>query len=72
MILVCGIPSETPLRLVTSGLREIGADFVLFNQRQFADCEIWFEVGSQLAGSEAVRGELRIHDRTYGISPLDG
>jgi hypothetical protein len=35
-----GIPSETPLRMVTLRLEEMGAPFIVFNQRQFANCEI--------------------------------
>ena len=62
MILLCGIPSETPLRMVTTRLEEIGAPFVLLNQRKFADCEIWFELR---AGMTA--GELRIANETYEL-----
>jgi glutathione synthase/RimK-type ligase-like ATP-grasp enzyme len=62
VILLCGIPSETPLRMVTSRLEEMGAPFVMFNQREFADCEIWFEVSHG-----AVSGELRIGERTYNL-----
>jgi glutathione synthase/RimK-type ligase-like ATP-grasp enzyme len=62
MILVCGIPSETPLRMVTSRLEELGAPFVLFNQREFANSEIWFEVNDG-----QVAGELQIRDRTYKL-----
>lgn len=66
MILVCGIPSETPLRMVTSRLDEMGAPFVLFNQRRFADCEIWFEVS---AGD--VNGELCLGDHVYKLQDFD-
>jgi len=62
MILVCGIPSETPLRMVTSRLEEVDAEFVVFNQRQFADCDVWFEVN----GGE-VSGELRMGGSTYKL-----
>ncbi len=62
MILLCGIPSETPLRMVTSRLEEIGAPFVLFNQREFANCEIWFEVNRG-----EVSGELRIAGHGYKL-----
>jgi glutathione synthase/RimK-type ligase-like ATP-grasp enzyme len=62
MILLCGIPSETPLRMVTSRLEEIGAPFVLFNQREFANCEIWFEVNRG-----EVSGELRIAGHIYKL-----
>ena len=62
MILLCGIPSETPLRMVTSRVEEIGAPFILLNQREFANCEIWFEVNHG-----EVSGELRIGERTYKL-----
>jgi hypothetical protein len=62
MILVCGIPSETPLRMVTSRLEAMRAPFLMFNQRDFANCEIWFEVNHTEIG-----GELRIGDRIYKL-----
>ena len=62
MILLCGIPSELPLRMVTSRLEEMEAPFVLFNQREFANCEIWFEVDRGEVG-----GELRLAGRTYRL-----
>lgn len=62
MILLCGIPSETPLRMVTSRLEEMGAPFVMLNQRKFADCEIWFEVSRG-----EVTGELQIAESTYKL-----
>ncbi|MGA8200064.1 MAG: ATP-grasp domain-containing protein [Candidatus Sulfotelmatobacter sp.] len=59
MILVCGIPSETPLRMVTSNLEKIGAQFILLNQREFPNCQLWFEV----KGGE-ITGELQVAERT--------
>src|SRR5262249_18278277 len=44
MILVVGIPSETPLRMVRDRLEDAGVAYVTLNQRQFADCRIEFEV----------------------------
>ncbi|HMD17730.1 MAG TPA: ATP-grasp domain-containing protein [Terriglobales bacterium] len=67
MILVCGIPSETPLRMVTSRLEETGTPFVVFNQREFANCEIWLEVNHGEIG-----GELRIGERTYPLQEFVG
>jgi hypothetical protein len=46
MILLCGIPSETPLAMVAQQLTGLGAPFVMFNQRRFADYREW----SQSAG----------------------
>ncbi|MFZ0962666.1 MAG: glutathione synthase [Terriglobia bacterium] len=66
MILLCGIPSETPLQLVTSRLEEMGAPFILFNQRRFDDCEIWFEVSHG-----EVSGDLRIGERIYKLQEFD-
>ncbi len=62
MILVCGIPSETPLRMVTYNLERMGAEFVLLNQRAFPTCQLWFEVN----GGEVI-GELKIAERTYEL-----
>jgi RimK-like ATP-grasp domain len=62
MILVCGIPSETPLRMVTSRLEETGAPFIMFNQREFTHSEIWFEISRA-----EVTGELRIAESTYKL-----
>lgn len=62
MILLCGIPSETPLRMVTDRLDEAGAKYVMVNQREFADCDIWFEVNAS-----GVKGELKIFDRVHKL-----
>jgi glutathione synthase/RimK-type ligase-like ATP-grasp enzyme len=62
MILVCGIPSETPLRMVTSNLERMGAEFALLNQRTFSKCQLWFEVNSG-----QVTGELCVAERTYKL-----
>lgn len=55
MILLCGIPSESPLRMVTARLEEMEAEFVMLNQRKFAECDVWFEIDGG-----KVRGELSI------------
>jgi hypothetical protein len=62
MILLCGIPSESPLRMIASRLDDLGADFLLLNQRDFANCDIWFEIHDR-----GLRGELRISDRIYDL-----
>ncbi len=35
MILICGIPSETPIKLLTEELDLIGANYLFWNQRKF-------------------------------------
>jgi hypothetical protein len=67
MILLCGIPSESPLRLVTRRLEAMGAEFVFLNQRDFADCDIWFEIEDG-----ELRGQLRIHNCTYDLRDFTG
>lgn len=62
MILVCGIPSETPLQMVTSNLEKMSADFVSLNQRTFPKCELWYEVN---VGK--IVGELHVGERTYQL-----
>src|SRR5260370_8940857 len=52
MILLCGIPSETPLQLVTARLDAMEAPYLLFNQRQFENTEIQFEVSASFTGGE--------------------
>ena len=44
MILLCGIPSEPSLGLVIDALERRGAPHIVFNQRDFAQAELEFEV----------------------------
>jgi glutathione synthase/RimK-type ligase-like ATP-grasp enzyme len=44
MILLCGIPSETPLAIVAEALSELGACFVVLNQREIAQWDVRFDV----------------------------
>jgi hypothetical protein len=62
MILLCGIPSETPLRMVAHCLTAADADFVMLNQRRVAECCIEFEVVNG-----RVSGELRIQEQVYPL-----
>lgn len=66
MILLAGIPSETPLRLVREALEARGADYRQFNQRTVADCTIaaWIDddgIGGtlDLCGERMALGEVR-------------
>ncbi len=62
MILLCGIPSETPMALVRTQLDEIGAPYVFFNQRRFSIAELTFEI------SEArTTGRLRLNGDSYPL-----
>ncbi len=67
MILLSGIPSETPLRLVTKQLKELGSKFVFFNQREFDSCAISLEVEDGVVG-----GELKLGKRRYSLTDFKG
>jgi hypothetical protein len=67
VVLVCGIPSETPVALVIDALADLGHAFVVFNQRSFADAEFTYEIS---AGE--VSGELRIGRTTVSLEQVIG
>jgi len=62
MILLSGIPSESPMELVRSRLDASGQPYVFFHQRRFADMDMQFEVADGL-----VYGELRIGREVYPL-----
>jgi glutathione synthase/RimK-type ligase-like ATP-grasp enzyme len=58
MILLGGIPSESPLVRVADALNGLGTQYRIFNQRQSADCTIVLEVGSSgVGGTLTLNGE---------------
>lgn len=60
MILLCGIPSEPSLGLVIEAVRELGADHLVFHQREFSRVEMQLEID---AGG--VKGRLDYDGRAY-------
>jgi hypothetical protein len=67
MILLCGIPTETPLAMVRAQLDELGAPYVLFNQRRFAEAEVELEV---VKGR--VSGRFRLNGDRYALADFGG
>lgn len=68
MILLCGIPSESPLALVAKGLDENGAPYAVFNQRQFANAAISFEIsGGDVGGWLEMNGNGFQLDQIQGV-----
>jgi len=65
MILLCGIPSESPLARVAAALDADGAAYRVFNQRQCAQCAIELRVA---AGG--VEGTLRLPDETLDLRQI--
>lgn len=64
MILLCGIPSEGPMRRVANALDALGGPYVFLNQRRLDDVDLWYRI---VQGE--LRGELRLGTVTY---PLEG
>lgn len=59
MILLCGIPSETPMVMVRERLESMGASFVVLNQRDFASCDIFLEINQgQVSGYLVIAGQV--------------
>ena len=67
MILLCGIPSETPLAAVRGQLDRIGFQYVTFNQRRFMETDLRWEVGAR-----GVEGMLRLDGHAYSLADFTG
>ncbi|MCA9929011.1 MAG: hypothetical protein KC419_11055 [Anaerolineales bacterium] len=67
MILVCGIPSEGPIAMVRQALTKLGIDYVMFNQRHFANMALFYEIDRG-----EIRGELRINGRSHPLEQFKG
>jgi hypothetical protein len=68
MILLCGIPSESPLALVREELTRLGSPYALFNQRRWEQSEMAFELG----GDADVTGFLRIGTARWALEDVTG
>lgn len=62
MILLCGIPSETPLALVREQLDVLGASYLQFNQRAFAEAAL----DARLVSGH-ITGTLQLDGRAYPL-----
>jgi glutathione synthase/RimK-type ligase-like ATP-grasp enzyme len=67
MILLSGIPSESPLAFLAEALDERGAEYRIFNQRRSVDCAIELDVGP-----EGVEGALRMSGETFNLREFAG
>lgn len=72
MILLCGVASESPVRLVAAALNELGVPHLLFNQRQCAAMEFTFGIdGGQVDGNLCIR-ENGVKAVEYPLSRFGG
>lgn len=67
MILLCGIPSESPVALVRRALDSNDTPYVLLNQRKFSVMKMAMEV----SGGQT-RGKLQINGDSYSLSDFTG
>jgi len=67
MILLCGIPSESPVAMVREALGHLGAATIVFNQRQFASAHFSFAMAQG-----RVTGELVIEEQPYDLDEITG
>jgi hypothetical protein len=67
MILLLGIPSEAPLRLVIEAAESQKVPYVLFNQRESQFVDLYFEITNR-----GFDGTLRIHAVDWPLSKFTG
>ena len=67
MILLCGIPTETPLAMVREQLDQIGAPYVIFNQRSFSSTHLYFNIFRH-----QITGLLRLENQSYRLEDFQG
>jgi predicted ATP-grasp superfamily ATP-dependent carboligase len=67
MILLCGIPSESPLAMVREALAELDAPTIIFNQRDFAAAHFQFDLGQ-----EQITGKLSVNGTRCDLSEVTG
>jgi hypothetical protein len=67
MILLCGIPSESPMAMVRARLEELGAAYLMLNQREVANARLIYKVSDR-----AVSGELWLHQQLYKLEDIRG
>ncbi|HXD31612.1 MAG TPA: ATP-grasp domain-containing protein [Pyrinomonadaceae bacterium] len=67
MILLCGIPSETPMALVRQALDQSGTRYALLHQRKFSSMRISMEI---LGGQPG--GKLQLNGDSYSLGDFTG
>jgi glutathione synthase/RimK-type ligase-like ATP-grasp enzyme len=65
MILLCGIPSESPLAMVAKALDALGADYRMLNQRKVAALDIAFEIDGS-----GIEGTIRLEEETFRLGDI--
>lgn len=70
MILLCGIPTESPLAMVREALDDLGAPYVFINQRRFSVMKMALEIsGGRTSGRLDVNGDGYALDEFTAVFP---
>ncbi|MDX1251329.1 MAG: ATP-grasp domain-containing protein [Gammaproteobacteria bacterium] len=67
MILLCGIPTETPIAMVREELDGLGVPYAVFNQRHFSATELEFAISGN-----RVTGRITIDTQDYRLEDICG
>jgi glutathione synthase/RimK-type ligase-like ATP-grasp enzyme len=67
MILLCGIPSESPMALVREALERNGTRYVVLNQRKFSSMKMSLEI----RGGKTT-GKLQLNGDSYSVDDFTG
>jgi len=67
MILLCGIPSEAPLALVSKALEERNKPYVMLNQRKFSIMKVRMEISGGRTS-----GKLQLNGDSYQLEDFTG
>lgn len=67
MILLCGIPTETPMALVSDALNRNGRRYVVLNQRKFASMKMSLDIN----GGKTT-GRLQLNGDSYSVDEFTG
>lgn len=67
MILLCGIPSESPLAIVRDALAELGVAHLMINQRNFATTHFDFAISNN-----RITGILTLDSQHYDLESITG
>lgn len=65
MVLICGIPSESPLEMVITHLQKMRIPTIIFNQRNFADAAIEYTIDK-----DGIKGWLYYEDAAYRLEEI--
>ena len=67
MILLCGIPTESPMVLVREALESKGTPYVVLNQRKYSTMKMSLEVNGG-----RMTGKLRLNGDSYSVDDFSG